>query len=210
MAWAQELPPAAFADLIDTSNLDMAFGQISPSFYHPLNIPSQNNMQQLHTHNDHAMDFTNTFNDNPMSQYRSHYSYTSIFTYEHNTNNSNNNDVTFGSLSNSTNTTNPFDNSTIIANNQNDFSQKNHVHCNNMPSRPNPPMFKNGPSYLRASEDFILFFHAIDADDFGLITFDELKQYLRNKDANSTNFNNEAVMTLIEMFDNSKFLIKLL
>ncbi|KAG2202832.1 hypothetical protein INT46_000491 [Mucor plumbeus] len=204
LAWAQELPPAAFVDLIDTSNLDMALGQISPSFYLPLNIPIQNSMQQPHTNNDHTMDFTNIFNNNSMPQHCSHHSYPSIVTYEHNDNN-NSNDATFNSLSSSsTNTTNPFDNSNIMTNNQNGFSQQNHAHCNGMPSRPNPPMFKNGPSYLRASEDFILFFHAIDADDSGLITFDELKQYLRNKDRNNTSFNNEAVMTLIEMFDNNE------
>ncbi|GAN04837.1 hypothetical protein MAM1_0075c04302 [Mucor ambiguus] len=205
LAWAQELPSAAFVDLIDTSNLDMALGQISPNFYQPVNIPLANNVHQpaVNTNNDHAMSFTNSFSNShnaSVAPQRSHYSYPSIFNYEQNTN-----DATFGSFSSSsTNTTNPFDHLNTIPHQQ-DASQLNHVHCNSMPSRPNPPIFKNGPSYLRASEDFILFFHAIDADDSGLITFDELKQYLRNKDANNTNFNNEAVMTLIEMFDTSEY-----
>lgn len=204
LAWAQELPSTAFVDLNDTSNPDMAFGQMSPIFYHPLNIPSHNNVQQPvvnNATNDHPMDFTNTHNNHSVPHLRSHYSYPSIFSYDHN-----NNDATFGSLSSSsTCTTNPFDNPNLTTN-QTDSSQQNHANCSSMPSRPNPPAFKNGPSYLRASEDFILFFHAIDADDSGLITFDELKQYLRNKDPNNTNFNNEAVMTLIEMFDTSKLL----
>ncbi|CAO3610228.1 unnamed protein product [Mucor fragilis] len=207
LAWAQELPTAAFVDLIDTSNLDMALGQISPSFYQPVNIPLPNNGHQpaVDTNMDHAMNFTNSFSNNhsaPKPQQRSHYSYPSIFNYEQNTN-----DATFGSLSSSsTSTTNPFDHlNTTMSHPQDASQQLNHAHCNSMPSRPNPPLFQNGPSYLRASEDFILFFHAIDADDSGLITFDELKQYLRNKDANNTNFNNEAVMTLIEMFDTSEY-----
>ncbi|CAO0800640.1 unnamed protein product [Mucor circinelloides] len=202
LAWAQELPPTAFVDLIDTSNLDMTLGPISPSYYHPVNIPLQKNTHQpaVNTNNDHAINFTQSFNHNSsMPPQRSPYSHSSMFSYEQNAN-----DATFGSFSSSsTSTTNPFDNLNTMPN-QNDFPQSSHAHCNSMPSRPNPPIFKNGPSYLRASEDFILFFHAIDADDSGLITFDELKHYLRNKDANNTNFNNEAVMTLIEMFDTNK------
>ncbi|OAD02119.1 hypothetical protein MUCCIDRAFT_111477 [Mucor lusitanicus CBS 277.49] len=211
LAWAQELPSAAFVDLIDTSNLDMALGQISPSFYQPVNIPLPNNVHQPTVNtsiHDHAMNFTSSFNNNhnntPMPPHRSHHSYPSIFNYEQNTS-----DATFGSFSSSsTSTTNPFDHLNTVPN-QPDVSPLNqHAHCSSMPSRPNPPTFKNGPSYLRASEDFILFFHAIDADDSGLITFDELKQYLRNKDANNTHFNNEAVMTLIEMFDTNKAIDK--
>ncbi|KAK4510095.1 uncharacterized protein ATC70_006266 [Mucor velutinosus] len=203
LAWAQELPPAAFVDLIDTSNLAMALGQISPSFYHPVTIPLPSNMHQptANTNNDHAMKFTNSFSNHNSSipLHHSHYSYPSIFNYEQTTN-----DAAFGSFSSSsTSTTNSFDHLNAMSN-QLDTSQLTHAHCNSIPSRPNPPIFKNGPSYLRASEDFILFFHAIDADDSGLITFDELKQYLRNKDANNTHFNDEAVMTLIEMFDTNK------
>ncbi|KAL9537683.1 hypothetical protein MBANPS3_011558 [Mucor bainieri] len=217
LAWAQELPSTAFVDLIDTSNLDMGLGQISPSFYHPVNIPLPNNAMHhqptVNNSTEHTMNsfttssFSNNSNHSHSSSVppqRSHYSYPSIFNYEQNTN-----DAPFGSFSSSsTSTTNPFDQlnttTTTTLPHQQDASQLNHAHCNDMPSRPNPPIFKNGPSYLRASEDFILFFHAIDADDSGLITFDELKQYLRNKDANNTNFNNEAVMTLIEMFDTNK------
>lgn len=74
-----------------------------------------------------------------------------------------------------------------------------------MPSRPKPPVLKNGPKYVMPSPGFTAYFHQIDADDSGTITFDELQDYLHNKDKNNPrHFNNEAVSTLIDMFDKSK------
>lgn len=74
-----------------------------------------------------------------------------------------------------------------------------------MPSRPKPPVLKNGPNYVVPSPGFIAYFHHIDADDSGTITFEELQDYLHNKDStNPRHFNDEAVSTLIEMFDKSK------
>lgn len=74
-----------------------------------------------------------------------------------------------------------------------------------MPSRPDPPKFKDGPRYVRASEDFIDYFREIDTDDSGTINFAELKGSLFNKgEHRHQNFCNQAVYILIEMFDKSK------
>lgn len=72
-------------------------------------------------------------------------------------------------------------------------------------SRPHPPILKDGPIYVRPSEDFIEYFDEIDDDDSGTISFSELKGSLFNKGQHShQNFNDQAIWTLIEMFDKSR------
>jgi hypothetical protein len=98
--------------------------------------------------------------------------------------------------------------------NLNDYSPPEPPHvidwCE-LPSRPRPPILKNGPNYVMPSPGFIAYFQEIDADDSGTITFDELRDYLHNKDkTNPRHFNDEAVSTLIEMFDKSKSLARCL
>lgn len=71
-----------------------------------------------------------------------------------------------------------------------------------MPSRPNPPSFIDGPQYFQASEDFSACFGKADADNSKFITLDELKVFLQNKDGSS--FNDATAMTIMNMFDKSK------
>lgn len=74
-----------------------------------------------------------------------------------------------------------------------------------MPSRPDPPILQGGPSYVRASQNFIEWFKRIDKDGSGTISFDELKDSLYNKGRHKyKKFNDQAILTLIEMFDTSK------
>ncbi|KAI9351004.1 hypothetical protein BD770DRAFT_155544 [Pilaira anomala] len=72
----------------------------------------------------------------------------------------------------------------------------------NMPSRPNPPVIHNGPQYFQPSDSFRVSFEAVDADDSQFITLEELKAFLVNKDY--SNFNDEAVVTIMGMFDKNK------
>lgn len=74
---------------------------------------------------------------------------------------------------------------------------------NTMPSRPNPPVILNGPQYFQPSDSFRVSFEAVDADDSQFITLEELKAFLVNKDY--SNFNDEAVVTIMGMFDKSKY-----
>ncbi|KAG2211216.1 hypothetical protein INT47_006335 [Mucor saturninus] len=71
-----------------------------------------------------------------------------------------------------------------------------------MPSRPNPPSFIDGPQYFQASEDFSACFGKADADNSKFITLDELKVFLQNKDGSS--FNDATAMTIMNMFDKNK------
>lgn len=71
-----------------------------------------------------------------------------------------------------------------------------------MPSRPNPPSFIDGPQYFQASEDFLSSFGKADVDNSKFITLDELKVFLQNKDGSS--FNDATAMTIMNMFDKSK------
>lgn len=71
-----------------------------------------------------------------------------------------------------------------------------------MPSRPSPPSLPGGPEYFQASENFRLCFRRVDSDDNGFITLEELRAFLENKDG--SNFNDEAVLTIMDMFDNSR------
>ncbi|KAI8874670.1 hypothetical protein K501DRAFT_281101 [Backusella circina FSU 941] len=71
------------------------------------------------------------------------------------------------------------------------------------PSRPNPPTFANGPSYVRASPDLLTHFSDFDTDGSGAISFDELQSSLTNREVSkSRHFNSEVITVLIEMFDN--------
>ncbi|KAI8889481.1 EF-hand, partial [Backusella circina FSU 941] len=72
------------------------------------------------------------------------------------------------------------------------------------PSRPNPPTFANGPSYVRASPDLLTHFSDFDTDGSGAISFDELQSSLTNREVSkSRHFNSEVITVLIEMFDNN-------
>lgn len=71
-----------------------------------------------------------------------------------------------------------------------------------MPSRPNPPSFTDGPQYFKASTYFRVSFESVDVDDSHFITFEELTVFLVNSDGSC--FTNEAVMMIMGMFDKSK------
>ncbi|GAA5800791.1 hypothetical protein HPULCUR_006229 [Helicostylum pulchrum] len=71
-----------------------------------------------------------------------------------------------------------------------------------MPSRPNPPSFTDGPQYFEASPYFRVSFESVDVDDSHFITFEELTVFLVNRDGSC--FTNEAVMMIMGMFDKSK------
>jgi hypothetical protein len=74
------------------------------------------------------------------------------------------------------------------------------------PSRPNPPIFLNGPILVRASPDLLQHFSTFDTDGSGAISFDELQSCLTNKAPSvRRHFNTEVILALIEMFDNSKY-----
>jgi hypothetical protein len=74
------------------------------------------------------------------------------------------------------------------------------------PSRPDPPIFSNGPILVRASPDLFQHFSKFDTDGSGAISFDELQSCLTNKaPSRRRHFNNEVILALIEMFDNSKY-----
>lgn len=71
-----------------------------------------------------------------------------------------------------------------------------------MPSRPKPPSFTDGPQYFEASPYFRVSFESVDVDDSHFITFEELTVFLVNSDGSC--FTNEAVMMIMGMFDKSK------
>lgn len=82
---------------------------------------------------------------------------------------------------------------------------QSHHRSDNMPTRPNPPSFQNGPKYFQATESFRSCFSQVDVDDSGFITLEELRAFVQNKDR--TSFNDEAVLTIMDMFDISKFFL---
>lgn len=69
------------------------------------------------------------------------------------------------------------------------------------PTRPSPPSLPGGPQYFQASEDFRMCFRRVDSDDNGFITLEELRIFLENEDG--SRFNDDAVLTIMDMFDNS-------
>lgn len=70
------------------------------------------------------------------------------------------------------------------------------------PTRPSPPSLPGGPQYFQASEDFRMCFRRVDSDDNGFITLEELRIFLENNDG--SRFNDDAVLTIMDMFDNNK------